>query len=240
MDKKGVDIAFPVRINKYLALKGIASRREADELISKGMVHINSRTAVLGDMVQKTDNVSTARTLKKRVFRYFAYNKPRGIVTNSPQGDEKDVASSIRMPGVFPIGRLDKDTSGLLLLTDDRRITDSVLNPQFEHEKEYHVSLNKAVSDGKLRMLERGIKIERYRTKPAKVERIGEKSFSLTLTEGKKHQIRRMCASIGASVTSLKRVRIMHIRLGSLKENTLRPLTEKEVSLLTATYTQSH
>ncbi len=232
-------LSFPLRINVYLARTGVSSRREADELITQGLVHINNKIAHHGDKVEQSDTVTVSRKIRTRTFRYYAYHKPAGVVTHSPQLGEKDIIQATGLTGLYPIGRLDKDTTGLILLTDDRRITDSVLNPKFEHEKEYRVTVGTPVSDAKLRMLGNGIKIERYRTKPARIKRIGEKSFFIALVEGKKHQIRRMCASIGAVVSSLARTRFMHISLGSLKKGTFRPLTQKEVTLLLSTYTQN-
>src|SRR6185369_10309848 len=132
------DATFPMRINKYLAHKNLCTRREADTLITTGKVLLNGRPAVLGDKVQETDVVKVLFRTKK--YRYFAYNKPRGIITHSPGEGEKDIKQSIPLSGVFPIGRLDKDSEGLIVLTDDGRITDKLLNPDYDHEKEYVVT----------------------------------------------------------------------------------------------------
>ena len=121
------DVAFPMRINKYLAHKNLCTRREADTMIEAGKVTINGRKAVLGDKVSETDDVKVLFRQKKH--RYFAYNKPRGIITHSPDKDEKDIKQSVPIQGVFPVGRLDKDSQGLIILTDDGRVTDKLLNP---------------------------------------------------------------------------------------------------------------
>lgn len=219
--------AFPMRINKYLAWKKLCTRREADELIMKGKVTINGRKAVLGDQVQESDVVKTS--FRARTHRYFAYYKPRGVITHSPQGEEIDIAAALPLKGVFPVGRLDKDSYGLIILTDDGRLTDALLNPEHAHEKEYEVSTKDRVTKSFVRQLERGVDIGGYRTAPAKVRILGERKFSITLTEGKKHQIRRMCGAFGQSAVALKRVRIMNIRLGGLKSGTVRPIAGKEL-----------
>src|SRR3989344_9257034 len=187
--------AFPMRINKYLARKKYCTRREADTLIEKGLVMLNGKHAVLGDKVQEKDVVEVKFRQKK--YHYYAYNKPRGIITHSPQGDEVDIASSIPLKGVFPIGRLDKDSEGLLILTDDGRITDKLLNPDEAHEKEYLVATKEELAENFKKKMESGVDIEGYMTKPAIVRVLGTNKFSIALTEGKKHQIRRMCAALG-------------------------------------------
>src|SRR3989338_6846207 len=128
---------FPMRINKYLAQQKYCTRREADEIIKKGLVSINGRPAVLGDKVTQSDKVELKWRQTKH--RYFAYNKPRGIITHSAQQDEEEIKEILPIEGVFPLGRLDKDSYGLIILTDDGRITDALLNPERAHEKEYEV-----------------------------------------------------------------------------------------------------
>ena len=216
-----------MRINKYLALHKYASRREADKLIEAGRVYINGKAATLGDQVEETDTVEVKGQLK--THRYFAYNKPRGIITHSPQGDEESIEDIIPLQNVFPIGRLDKDSSGLIILTDDGRITDGLLNPENEHEKEYEVhTLDELPTDFKKNM-ERGVDIGDYITKPCEVQILGPRAFSITLTEGKKHQIRRMCGAFGVSAVELRRVRILNITLGPLKEGAYRPIQGEEL-----------
>jgi 23S rRNA pseudouridine2604 synthase len=225
--------SYPVRINKYLAVEQYCTRRGADELVAAGRVLINGIPAVLGAVVQQGDTVEVRFRPPKR--RYFAYHKPRGVITHSPQEDEEDIAALVQMPGLFPIGRLDKDSYGLIILTDDGRITDALLNPDRVHEKEYEVSTRDALPASFKRDMERGVDIGDYKTKPCTVEIIGKRKFSITLTEGKKHQIRRMCGAFGMSAIELKRVRIMNIELGSLKPGELRPLKGTELAVFLQT-----
>jgi 23S rRNA pseudouridine2604 synthase len=219
---------FPMRINKYLAHKNLCTRREADTLISAGKVLINGVPAKLGDKVKETDKVDVRFRVK--TYRYFAFNKPRGVITHSPQGDEKDIKQVSPIPGVFPIGRLDKDSRGLIILTDDGRITDKLLNPEYVHEKEYIVTTKEELKANFKAKMEKGVDIEGYMTKPCTVEIQGSKRFSIILTEGKKHQIRRMCAALGYVVDTLERVRVMNIHLSGLKEGEHRPLQGSELA----------
>ncbi len=219
--------AYPMRINKYLAMQKYCTRRDADDLIRKRKVTINGRFAVLGDKVQETDDVKV--TFRPRTYRYFAYNKPRGVITHSPQDEETAIADLIPEEGVFPVGRLDKDSYGLIILTDDGRLTDALLNPDHEHEKEYEVvTLAKLPGYFKDKM-EAGVDIGLpgqggYTTKPCTVRILGNKKFSIVITEGKKHQIRRMCGAFGQSAVELKRRRIINISLADLKAGTYRPI----------------
>ena len=219
---------YPMRINKYLAHKNLCTRREADTLISAGKVLINGKPAKLGDKVLETDKVDVRFRVKK--YRYFAYNKPRGIITHSPDDDERDIRQSIPLVGVFPVGRLDKDSKGLMILTDDGRITDKLLNPDYTHEKEYIVSTKEELSSGFKEKMERGVSIEGYMTKPCVVHMRSQKKFSITLTEGKKHQIRRMCAALGYTIAELERIRVMNIHLSGLKPGEHRPLQGSELA----------
>lgn len=217
-----------VRINKYLAEKRYCTRREADELIQKGLVSINGKAAVLGDKVSEKDVVEVRFRQKK--YHYYAYNKPRGIITHSPQNDEEDIEMTSPLKGVFPIGRLDKDSYGLIILTDDGRITDALLNPENAHEKEYEVhTLADLPPDFKQKM-EAGVDIGGYVTKPCVVTILGERHFSIALTEGKKHQIRRMCGVFGQSTTHLERTHIMNIKLGRLAPGEHRPIQGPELT----------
>src|SRR3989344_3231566 len=219
---------YPMRINKYLAHKNFATRREADTFIEQGKVLINGRKAVLGDKVSENDVVEVRFRTKEH--RYFAYNKPRGIITHSPEEDERDIRQSIPLVGVFPVGRLDKDSHGLIILTDDGRITDKLLNPEYVHEKEYVVTVKETLAANFRERMEKGVNIEGYTTKPCTVKILGEKKFSITLTEGKKHQIRRMCASLGYVTADLERIRIMNIKLAGLKLGEHRALKDAELA----------
>lgn len=219
-------ISYPVRINRYLAIKKYCTRKEADELIKKGKVFINKQRAVLGDKVSASDVVEVKSDQKK--YRYFAYNKPRGVITHSAQENEKSIEDIFPVKEVFPVGRLDKDSYGLIILTDDGRIVDPLLNPDYAHEKEYEVSCLMSLPSSFKRLMERGVDIGGYTTKPCRVTIMGDKKFSIVLTEGKKHQIRRMCGAFGQSAVALKRKRIMNIALGELKSGEHRPILGKE------------
>lgn len=226
---------FPVRINKYIAERGIATRKYADEMIKTGLVLINGQKAKLGDIVQKSDMVVVKRHEKS--YEYYAYNKPIGIVTSTPQKGEISIEKYAKLPkGVFPIGRLDKDSEGLIILTNDGRITDRLLNPKYDHEKEYEVSVDKSITDKFIKSMSLGvvIKLEQgpYKTKPAKVKRIDSNTFSIIIKEGKKRQIRRMCEALGYKVMKLKRIRILGIRLGNLKPNNLSKISSGDVQKL--------
>ncbi|MFA5736620.1 MAG: pseudouridine synthase [Candidatus Paceibacterota bacterium] len=218
---------YPIRINKYLATLGVTTRRGADELVERRKVLLNGRLAKLGDLVQAGDKVlvKDLPTDINENFVYFAYHKPRGEETGKLAPDKFPQNLS---QNIFPVGRLDKGSSGLLIMTNDGRITDRLLGPTYKHEKEYEVETDKSVNGFMLKRMEMGVNIEGYKTKKCQAEKIGPKIFRIILTEGKKHQIRRMCAAVGLQVKNLKRVRIMNIKLGNLKPGRLRPIIETQ------------
>ncbi len=223
-----------VRINKYIADQGLASRREVDTLISEGKVLKNGKLARIGDRVLPTDTVTLAGTTKKK--QYLAYYKGRGVITHSPAANETDIVTKLKkdygITDVTPVGRLDKDSEGLIILTNDGRITGPLLDPESLHEKEYSVTVDKNVTPAFCKLMELGVDIEGYRTKPAVVipSKKNQKRFNLIITEGKKHQIRRMCAALGYQVESLKRVRIVNIEIGALKANQYRKINGEELT----------
>ncbi len=218
-----------MRINKYLALKRYCTRREADGFIKQGKVLLNGKLAVLGDKVTEKDVVDVKFRQKK--YRYYAYNKPRGIITHSPQGEEKDIAMISPLEGVFPVGRLDKDSYGLIILTDDGRITDKLLNPDYVHEKEYLVHTVNDLRPSFKEHMEKGVDIGDFVTKKCSVTVIGPKLFTIALTEGKKHQIRRMCAAMHNDAIELERIRIMNIRVKGIKSGGYRAIEGRELEL---------
>lgn len=226
---------YPMRINKYLAAKGYGTRRGVDELILQHRVFINGRPAVVGDKVGKTDTVEMRMRGKPKEYTYIAYNKPAGVITHSPQNDEKDIrrrAKEETLPeGLFPLGRLDKESHGLMILTNDGRLTDRLLNPEYGHEKEYTVRTVNKIRPSFKHYMEAGVDIGGYTTKPCTIRIKNETEFTILLTEGKKHQIRRMCAALHNDVADLKRIRIMNITLGSLPKNASRPITGPELAL---------
>ena len=230
--KKDAAMKTTVRINKHMADLGLASRREADELIIAGSVFVNGKRAEAGMQIDpKKDKVEIKS--EKKSFVYYAYNKPMGIVTTGAQGQEKDILSTTKFPQkVFPLGRLDKESHGLILLTNDRRITHRLLDPEFEHSKEYRVTIAGRVHDKFLRKMDEGTVIKGSMTKKAEISQDGEHSFKIVLTEGKNRQIRRMVESAGDEVIDLIRLRIEHIQLSNLKEGTFRALSTKETATL--------
>lgn len=209
---------YPMRINKYLAHQKIATRIGADALVSKGDVFINGKRAVLGSKVNEKDKVEVRGKNNIKNYVYYAYNKPQGIET-----------PEISVKGVFPIGRLDKDSHGLIILTNDGRITDLLLNPKYIHEKEYVVKTKEKLRSNFKQKMEAGVNIEGYKTKPCKVQIINENMFKVILTEGKKHQIRRMCSNLFQEIADLKRTRIMNIELGKISNNSSREIKGKEL-----------
>ncbi len=222
-----------IRINKYLADKGYETRRGADEIITKGLVTINGKRAVLGDKVTEADVVVVSQKRKPTQYVYLAYNKPKGLVTTNAQGEEKEIIDAVHYrTRVFPIGRLDKESYGLIILTNDGRITDRLLNPDKNHEKEYVVEVNKKYTPAFLKHMSEGVDIgsnkEPYVTKPTKMKRLKDTTFSITMTEGKNRQIRRMTEKLGYTVKDLKRVRVQNILLGSIKPGAYKEIVEDE------------
>lgn len=233
---------YPMRINKYVAMHNALTRRAADLMVEKGQVMINGKVAVLGDKVDEKDNVTldTKDVQKiKHTYMYFAYNKPKGVLTHSPTNKDTDIKTALLKESslsphvvkqLFPIGRLDKKSEGLIILTNDGRLSDKLLNPEYVHEKEYVVTTNQKLPSYFQKSMEKGVNIGDYVTKPCTVELLGNKAFSIILTEGKKHQIRRMCEVMHTDVDELKRVRIMNIRLGAIAPNTARKVEGKPLS----------
>lgn len=225
-----------MRINKYLAHTGVASRREADTLIEQKKVQINGVIATTGQQVAAGDKVEILGKTKSKI--YLAYYKGRGIITHSPAKNEVDIAARLNkdygITNLAPIGRLDKDSEGLIIISNDGRITGPLLNPDEKHDKEYDVTVDKKISGMFLRAMTAGVDIEGYRTKPAivTINKNNDQRFSIVLTEGKKHQIRRMCAALGYQIQTLKRVRIMNIELGKLKPNQYRKIQGEELQTL--------
>lgn len=228
-----------MRINKYLADQKIASRRKADEMIEAKRVLINGKVAKLGDQVLPTDKVTVKKDSKEIGHLYFAYNKPRNVLTHSAKGDDMDIGKMIKGKTegakVFPLGRLDKDSHGLIILTNDGRITGKLLNPEENHEKEYIVETETKIDEAFAKALEKGVVIKEeyskvtYKTKPCLVTILGYKKFSIVITEGKKRQVRRMVEALKNQVKDLTRVRIMNIKIGAMKENTVRRITGGEL-----------
>lgn len=206
-----------IRINKYLAEQGYASRREADRLVEAGHVKINGQVAELGDHVSPKDKVEVNLPATKKI--YLAYHKPRGEATEEIVPPREGSGTKL-----FPIGRLDKDSEGLLIFTNDGRLTDKLIGDKTHVEKEYLVRVDKKLDGLDLKRMSEGVKIENYLTKPAEASRLDDHTLRIIVTEGKKHQLRRMCAALGYQVKRLKRIRIDRIRLGKQLPGTFREI----------------
>ncbi len=228
--KSETPLTFPIRINRYLALRGFSTRGGGDELIAAGRVLVNGVRARIGQKVSADDVVAVtpAKGVPARAFRYIAYHKPVGIVTHSPKPGERGITDVARFPGVFPVGRLDKATRGLIILTDDGRVTERLLHPRFVHEKEYEATVRERVPQVVAGKLERGVMDRGERLAAARVRVTGRHTLTVVLTEGKKHQVRRMLAKVDLTVTDLVRTRVMDIRLGSLRAGAGRILAGTE------------
>ena len=223
-----------MRLNKFLSETGMCSRREADAWIASGRVSINGKRAELGTQVTETDEVRVdnrmvgTRQKKKKI--YICLNKPVGITCTT----ERDVHDNIidfigHEERIFPIGRLDKESEGLILLTNNGDIVNEILRSENNHEKEYLVSVDKPVTDTFIASMAGGVRILDTKTKPCKVSRVGKYDFRIILTQGLNRQIRRMCEVFGYDVRRLQRVRIVNIKLGGLKLGRWRNLTESEL-----------
>ncbi len=226
---------YPMRINKYLAMKGHATRRDADELVEKKKVYINERVATLGDKVSETDVVEVRGNARPKAYAYLAFNKPVEMDTHQEDTGTENILDSLpsdlKRLSLFPVGRLDKNSHGLIILTNDGRVTDRLLNPKYEHEKTYEVRTKQPLRTSFKENMEKGVNIEGYLTKPAKVEILDENRFRITITEGKTHQVRRMVVALFNEVGDLKRTSIMNIKMGPIKEGGYRVIEGKELEI---------
>jgi 23S rRNA pseudouridine2605 synthase/23S rRNA pseudouridine2604 synthase len=222
-----------MRLQKFLSRAGICSRRKGEEFIKAGWVKINGK--IVTELGVKVDPERDAVEVDSDAIRsdsaptYIALNKPRGYVSSCHQQNEKIVLDLLDISErVYPVGRLDKDSTGLLLLTNDGRLHHRLSHPSFNHEKEYEVTVANPLSEGALRKLAKGLPMMGTRTRPARVKRISSRRFRIVLQEGKNRQIRRMVRKVGNQVVDLKRVRIANIELASLPPGRWRHLAAKE------------
>lgn len=224
-----------VRINKFLADAGILSRREADKAVEAGRVCIDGETAVMGSKVMQGSVVTLdgKQVSKEEELVLIAFNKPVGIVCTTDRRDPDNIIDFINYgKRIYPIGRLDKDSEGLLLLTNDGDIVNKILRAGNFHEKEYVVTVNKPITDEFVKAMSSGVEILGTVTRPCRVEVIDKMVFRIILTQGLNRQIRRMCETLGYRVRHLVRVRIMNVNLGRLKTGTYRNLTDEELTEL--------
>ena len=227
-----------VRLNKYMSDAGFCSRREADRLIEEGKVLIDGLPAALGQKVMPNQKVEVDGIIIKPSDELIllAFHKPAGIECTTDRKNPDNIIDYIQYPDrIYPIGRLDKKSTGLILLTNTGDIVNRILKASNYHEKEYQVSVDQEIDEAFLAKMRSGVRIyledgkKEVVTRACKVERISKKSFSIVLTQGLNRQIRRMCEELGYHVTNLKRIRIMNIRLNGLKEGAYRQLTEEEI-----------
>ena len=224
-----------VRLQKWLAAAGVCSRRRGEALIQEGRVAVNGE--VVTQLGVKIDPAADRVTVDGAVVAaageplvYIMVNKPRGVVTSCEQEGVPVVVDLVDCAArVFPVGRLDKDSTGLVLLTNDGRLHHGLLHPSFDHEKEYEVTVSRPIPDGALQRMAEGMPMMGTRTRPARVRRTTGRRFRITLMEGKNRQIRRMVRKVGHHVVTLKRIRMASLRLGNLKEGQWRHLTPREV-----------
>jgi len=229
------------RINKYLADCGICSRREADKYIEEGLVYLNGRIAVNGDKVDASDEVKYKGKIISPTERFvlLAYNKPVGVECTTDKDNKDNIIKALGYKErVFYIGRLDKNSRGLILLTNDGMLCNSIAKSVNNHEKEYIVKVNKKITDEFLDKMSRGVRLHETRngkdiintvTKPCKIKKIDDYTFNIILTQGLNRQIRRMCKAFSYTVVDLKRIRVININIDNLKEGAYRECSEKEI-----------
>lgn len=220
-----------IRLNKFLSSVGVCSRREADKLIEAKKVTIDGRVAITGEHIFPTQKICiNGKPIKKETDRILiVLNKPKGIVCTTSKKDKNNIVDYLGFDKrIYPIGRLDKDSEGLILLTNQGELVDKILRGSNYHEKEYIVEVNKNLTEDFLQKMRNGVPILDTMTRPCQVEQIGRKSFQIILTQGLNRQIRRMCEALDYRVIQLKRIRIMNIRLGKLKTGSYRNITEEE------------
>ncbi|MCP4105945.1 MAG: rRNA pseudouridine synthase [Desulfobacteraceae bacterium] len=226
-------ISQSVRLQKFLSTAGVCSRRQGEEYIKNGLVRVNGEVVTtLGIKIDPAKDQVEFRgkpVKKEHHLVYIALNKPKGYVTSCKHEGEQTVLELFDIEErIYPVGRLDKDSTGLLLMTNDGRIHHRLLHPSFDHEKEYDVIVAKPIQDSALQKMAQGMPLMGGKTRPAKIKRISSRRFRIVLKEGKNRQIRRMVRKVGNQVAELKRIRIANIRIGKLTEGTWRFLTEKE------------
>ncbi|SFH58701.1 23S rRNA pseudouridine2604 synthase [Pseudobutyrivibrio sp. OR37] len=227
-----------IRLNKFLSDAGVCSRRAADKAIEAGKVLVNGKPAVMGQRIISTDQVVfegqiVSNDNKKPVL--IAYNKPAGIVCTAEKREKNNIIDHINYSErIYPIGRLDKDSTGLILLTNQGDLVNKIMRAVNAHEKEYVVSVDKEITGDFIKKMSDGVYLDELEvtTRKCKVRKLSKNEFNIILTQGLNRQIRRMCQMLGYKVKTLKRIRIMNIELGNLKEDTYRDVTAEEIAIL--------
>lgn len=231
MQKKEEAAAVPQRLNKYLSDVGACSRRQADRYVEEGRILVDGEKAQLGQKVMPGQRIlldgNPIKISRRRIL--LAVNKPRGIVCTTQKKEKDNIVDFIHYPErIYPVGRLDKDSQGLILMTNDGELMNEILKARNGHEKEYEVKVDKPVTKQFLRKMAQGVPILDTVTRPCKVRQTGPCTFRIILTQGLNRQIRRMCEALGYRVKELTRLRIMNVTLGNLPEGHYRELTETE------------
>jgi 23S rRNA pseudouridine2604 synthase len=226
-----------ISLNKFISDSGYCSRREADRLIEAGRVMLNNKVAVTGNRYQPGDEVvvdgSIVNAVVKEKRLIMAYNKPAGITTTTDTNIRGNIISFINYPKrIFPIGRLDKDSEGLIFLTNDGDVVNKILRAGNQHEKEYSVRVDKPIDSTFLRNMSEGVRIDGVKTLPCRLKQSGRHYFNIILIQGLNRQIRKMCEALGYKVTHLQRIRIMHIKLDKLAVGKWRYLSDPEMEAL--------
>lgn len=224
-----------IRLNKFLSDAGFCSRREGDRLVEQGRVTVNGETAVMGQKVTVQDIVMVdgKRISREEEQILLAFNKPVGIECTSDLTNPDNIIDYIHYPKrIYPIGRLDKNSQGLILLTNDGSLVNHILKASNYHEKEYVVTVDKPVTEEFLKKMSSGVEILEQITRPCKVTKVSRHVFNIVLTQGLNRQIRRMCDALGYHVQKLQRIRVMNIKLGNLKKGSYRQLTDEELKEL--------
>ena len=233
-----------IRLNKYLSEAGVCSRREADRLIESGIVTVDGKTAAPGMKVEDGQEVRVGKKVVKSKTKktVLAVYKPAGIVCTEDKREKKNIIRFLNYPvRVTYAGRLDKDSGGLLIMTNDGDLINGMMRARYAHEKEYKVKVNKEITPEFIEKMSRGVHIRDKEknldavTRPCTVKKTGKYTFSIILTQGLNRQIRRMCEALGYKVDVLKRIRIMNVELGNLKPGQVRELTEQELKELYGT-----
>lgn len=235
----GADFDGKVRLNKKIKELGMASRRDADKLIEKGLVTVNGKVAEIGRKVKPTDKIEIKNIKKiQDNYLYFTFYKPKDVMSHSPQYGEKEVRDFFpdKMwdnEGLTIVGRLDKHSEGLMLVTNDKRLVERILDPRFEHERTYEVEVQEKLSNNIVALFKKGFEVrDRFVAKPAKVEIVSPFNLRIILTEGKKHQIRLMLNELHYTVFNLRRVKILNLTLKNLQPGTFKPIPKPQVQEL--------
>lgn len=232
-----------IRLNKFLSDAGVCSRREADRMIERREITINGHIAIMGEKVKNTDKVEVKgkRISREQEQILIAFNKPVGVECTSDKSNPDNIVDFIGYDKrIYPIGRLDKNSQGLILLTNDGSLVNHILKASNYHEKEYIVTVDKQVTEEFVKEMASGVKILGQMTRTCDVEKVGKHVFKIILTQGLNRQIRRMCETLGYKVQKLKRIRVMNITLGNLPIGAYRDVTEQEREKLLKSFQQNN